>query len=152
MSQARVQGRRRQRGMTLIELLTVIVVLALLSTLAVSSYRRYTLRANRTDATTMLLRIQVAQEKFFLQNNAYADGLAGLTGTPPAGLGIGVNGSDGTTQNGFYVIELTSGDATHYTVKATAHAGQTEDKADCQTYTIDEQGVRTPDEASGCWK
>jgi type IV pilus assembly protein PilE len=146
------QGGRRQRGVTLIELLIVIVVLATLSTIAVSSYRRYAIRANRTEATTTLLRVQVAQEKFFLQNNAYADGLAGLTDAPPAGLGVGVNSSDGTTQSGFYVISLESADATHYTVTATAHAGQTEDKADCQTYTLNEQGARTPDESSGCWK
>lgn len=152
MLQTSAQCPSRQRGVTLIELMIVIVVLATLSTIAVSSYRRYAIRANRTEATTTLLRIQVAQEKFFLQNNAYADGLAGLTDAPPAGLGIGVSSSDGATPNGYYVIGLDSPDATHYTATATAHAGQTEDKADCQTFTINEQAARTPDESTGCWK
>ena len=67
-------GCARQRGVTLIELMIVVVVLAILGSISVSTYRRYMLRANRTDATTMLLRIQVAQEKFFLQNNGYATG------------------------------------------------------------------------------
>src|SRR2546429_5200969 len=59
----------RMRGMTLIELMVVLVIVAILSTLAVGSYRRYVLRANRTDATSALLRIQVAEEKFFLQRS-----------------------------------------------------------------------------------
>jgi type IV pilus assembly protein PilE len=144
-------GARRQRGVTLIELLTVIVVLALLSTVAVSSYRRYVLRANRTDATTTLLRIQVAEEKFFLANNRYADGSTELTAAPPAGLGIGL-GSGDITPGGFYAVTLDAPDATHYTATATARAGQTQDKAACQTYTINEQATRTPAEDSGCWK
>jgi type IV pilus assembly protein PilE len=143
-------GRRAARGVTLIELLVVIVVLAILGSLAVSSYRRYMLRSNRTDATTTLLRIQVAQEKFFLQNNRYADS-GELTTAPPAGLGLAL-GSGGLTTNGFYTIALDSPDATHYTATATATAGQTADVAACQTFTINEQGQRTPAESSGCWK
>lgn len=138
---------RRQRGVTLIELMVVVVVLAILGSISVSTYRRYMLRANRTDATTMLLRIQVAQEKFFLQNNGYADG-AELTGDPPAGLGF----ASSTTPNGHYTIELDAPDDTHYTATATATGGQTQDKADCQTFTLNEQGTRTPAESSGCWK
>ena len=114
---------RRHSGVTLIELMIVIVVLAILGGISVSTYRRYTLRANRTDATTMLLRTQVAQEKFFLQQNRYATSDE-LTTAPPAGLGLGL-GSAGETPNGYYVITL-DGDDTHYTATATAQNGQTE--------------------------
>lgn len=142
---------RRQSGVTLIELLTVIVVLAILSSIAVTTYRRFTLRANRTDATTTLLRIQVAQEKFFLQNNRYASGSTELTAAPPAGLGVGLRAGD-LTPNGYYAITLDAADATHYAATATATAGQTQDTAACQTFTLNEQGTRTPAESSGCWK
>jgi type IV pilus assembly protein PilE len=150
MMQARAHGTGRERGVTLIELMIVVVVLAILGSISVSSYRRYLLRSNRTDATAMLLRIQVAQEKFFLQNNGYADG-GQLTDAPPAGLGIGVD-ADGVTPGGFYTIALERPDATHYTATATAREGQTQDKADCQTFSINEQGTRTPAESSGCWR
>jgi type IV pilus assembly protein PilE len=52
---------QRMRGVTMIELLTVVAIVAILSSIAVVSYRNYVLRAHRTDATTALLRIQVAE-------------------------------------------------------------------------------------------
>src|SRR5205823_3769710 len=70
----------RMRGMTLIELMVVVAIVAILASLAVGSYRRYVLRANRTDATSALLRIQVGEEKYFLQNNAYT---INATAQPP---------------------------------------------------------------------
>jgi type IV pilus assembly protein PilE len=73
----------RNRGVTLVELLMVIVIIAILSSIAVPTYRSYVLRAQRTEATATLLRVQAAQEKFFAQNNIYA---ADLAAAPPAGL------------------------------------------------------------------
>jgi len=70
--------------MTLIELM-VVSPSSLLVHHRRWSYRRYVLHANRTDATSALLRIQVAQEKYFLQNNTYT---TNVTGIPPAGLGV----------------------------------------------------------------
>src|SRR5690606_27341297 len=71
-SEESMQTIRHLRGVTLIELRPVIVVVAILRTIAVSSYRSYLLRTNRTEARMALLRVQAAQEKFFLQNNRYA--------------------------------------------------------------------------------
>src|SRR5438477_12999917 len=76
----------RMRGMTLIELMVVVAIVAILASLAVGSYRRYVLRANRTDATSALLRIQVGEEKYFLHNNAYT---INATAQPPTGHGVG---------------------------------------------------------------
>ncbi|HTP40025.1 MAG TPA: type IV pilin protein, partial [Steroidobacteraceae bacterium] len=94
-----------QRGVTLIELMIVIVVLSILTSIAVSNYRRYALRANRTDGTMALLRIQVAQERFFLQNNAYAQTMTQVTAAPPNGLGITL-GTGNVTTGGYYVISF----------------------------------------------
>lgn len=128
--------------MSLVELLTVMALVAILSTIAVASYRRYTLRANRTEATTALLRIQAAEEKFFLQNNAYT---ANLTAAPPAGLGF-----PGTTLNGYYNLTLVATDNT-YTATATAAGGQASDTS-CPIFTVDDQGVRGPAAtAATCW-
>jgi prepilin-type N-terminal cleavage/methylation domain-containing protein len=83
----------KQRGMTLIELMIVVVVLAILASIATSSYRRQMIRANRTEATAALLRVRTAQEKYYLQHNEYATDLDDL-------------GVPATTQRGFYTLAL----------------------------------------------
>jgi type IV pilus assembly protein PilE len=136
---------------TLIELLIVIAVVSILTSLAVGSYRRYGIRANRSDATTTILRIQVAQEKFFLQNNGYAANMATVVAAPPAGLGVAL-GAGNTTPGGYYTVSIASASATQYSVTATATGPQAADIAACQTFNINEQGTRTPVSSSGCWR
>ncbi|HLQ13237.1 MAG TPA: type IV pilin protein [Steroidobacteraceae bacterium] len=144
-------ARRAARGFTLIELMIVISVVAILTTIAVTSYRAYVLRATRTEARMALLSIQVAQEKFFLQNNQYAQNLATALAAPPAGLGVAL-AAGGVTNGGHYTISFTAATANTYTVQAVATGTQTSDKAACLTYTINDQGVRTPADSSGCWR
>ena len=112
-------ARRAARGFTLIELMIVISIVAILTTIAVTSYRAYVLRATRTEARMALLSIQAAQEKFFLQNNQYAQNVATAVAAPPAGLGVSLDAA-GVTLGGHY--------------------------------TVNDQGVRTPADASGCWR
>lgn len=138
----------RMRGVSLIELLTVITIVAILGSLAVGAYGRYSQRANRTDGTAALLRIQVAEEKFFLSNNTYTTDFI-----TAAGLGL-LTGA--TTPNGRYTITLTacaSGNiATCFLATATAYGGQVQDAPACLVFSIDDRGTRTPADSSGCWK
>lgn len=147
----------RQRGVTLIELLTVMVVIAIIASIAIPSYRRYLLRAQRTDAKTALLQAQTAEEKFVLQNNFYS---TSMTGGPGVGLGL-----TGTSEKGFYTITVVAGltniDGTAgYTIQAVPSAvvGGQQDDTDCRTYRIDGAGVRTAANSGGadnsvaCWR
>ena len=76
-------GHSAQSGVTLIELIIVVVIVGILAAIAMPSYRQYVIRSQRADATAALLRLSTAQEKFYLDNNAYASSLASLniTGT-----------------------------------------------------------------------
>jgi len=143
--------RDRQKGVTLIELLTVVVIVAILASIAVPSYRRYILRSQRTDATTALLRIQSGEEKFLVQNGKYTD----LVDTAPASGGLGLSK---TSEQGFYNlnVQLTT---TGYTATASVVStkGQKDDKT-CQTFTVNEAGTRTAldsmstDRTVECWR
>jgi type IV pilus assembly protein PilE len=140
---------RRAAGMSLIELLTVITIVGVLGSLAVTSYKSYTLRANRTEGTTTLLRIQVAEEKFFLSNNTYT---TDFQSAPPTGLGITTGAS---TNTGRYTLTIAAGGtgsiASSYVATATAAGPQASD-TNCAAYTVNESGVRTPADSTGCWK
>ena len=144
--------RRRARGFSLIELMVVVAVFALLSMIATNSYRRYSLRATRTEARLALLAIQVAQEKYFLQNNQYAQDIATVIAPPPAGLGINAINGAGATGGGNYTVSFSAVTPNTYTLQAVATGNQTKDTAACLTFTINEQGQRTPADSTGCWR
>ena len=60
--------KRQSQGVTLLELMIVVVIIGLLSIIAVPSYRQYSIRAHRTEAKTALIRLATNQERFYLQN------------------------------------------------------------------------------------
>ncbi len=129
---------KRQSGVTLMELLTVVTVVAILASLAVPSYRRYLLRAQRSDATTALLRLQSAQEKHFLQYGVYVTATASIPNSHASGgLGLPAN-----SERGFYALAVAP-TATGYTATATpvAGGGQSDDTA-CVSFSIPEAGVK----------
>lgn len=141
--------RIRMKGVTLIELMIVIVVVAILASVAVPSYRQYVLRSHRVEAKTALLNLAAAQEKHYLVNNTYA-AQAALATAPPAGLGLSV-----TTENGWYTVAITAADAAGFTATATATGTQTADN-DCRVFGINALGVRTATNSGGiastvCW-
>ncbi len=130
----------------MIELLVTITVAVILVSIAVPNYRAYVIRANRSDATTALLRIAAAQEKFYIQNNTYTTDLTA------AGLGIE------ETNNNYYSLSVAAGAnglTAGYVATATATAGKRQaDDSKCQTFTINERGLRgsAPGNVDVCWR
>jgi len=135
--------RNKARGFTLIELMIVIVIVAVLAAIAIPSYRQYVLRTHRAEAKRTLLDVATAQEKFYLQNNTYADPSA-LGTAPPGGLGIA-----NTTEHGYYGVAITAGGVSAFSATATAQGGQADDSR-CLTFTINQAGSRTATNAD-CW-
>ena len=145
--------RRKQLGVTLIELMIVIVVVTILASVAIPSYRSYLIRAQRSDAKTALLNVRAAQEKFYLQNNFYTDRVTALTTADPPGLGL-----LDTSENGFYTVsvDLDEDSDQGYTITATVRndRGQKSDTK-CQTLTLDDAGVKGSSGGGGteyCWR
>ena len=139
----------RPQGVTLIELLIVVVIVAVMASAAMPNYGRYMLRAHRVEAKSALLNLATAQEKFYLQNNRYA-GQSALASAPPDGLGL-----PGTTGNGRYSIAIIVASTTAFSATATAAGPQTAD-GDCATFTIDSLGLRGATDRIGnaateCW-
>ena len=142
---------RKMRGVTLIELMIVIVVLGILAAIAVPGYRRYLIRSQRSEAKISLLAIQTAEEKYYLQNNAYTNNLTAATNA--GGLGL-----QATSETGKYDLAITTfpADGQSYTATASPRTGggQTDD-VQCVNFTLNERGTRGvsgPYGAQACWK
>jgi type IV pilus assembly protein PilE len=132
--------RRAQAGFTLVELMITVAIVAILGTIAVNSYRSSVLRANRAEAKSALLRLQAAQEKYYLSLNTYAPALADLKMTVD-------------TERRLFTLQLaTDADGQGYTATASAAGSQVAD-AECPNFSIDETGTKTPSAAtSACWR
>jgi type IV pilus assembly protein PilE len=63
--------RKSCHGMTLIELTIVVAVLGILMSMAVPSYRSYTLRVHRSEAIRMLLQAAMCQERLNASRGSY---------------------------------------------------------------------------------
>lgn len=137
---------RLARGFTLVELMIVVLVIAIIASIAVPSYRSFITRAQRSDATAALLRVRSAQEKFFLQNRQYM--------TNADLVAAGLNASE----HGFYTVTSALDGARplpNFALTAVPVAGgpQAVDTA-CTSFTLDDMGTRgsAPNPPPTCWK
>jgi type IV pilus assembly protein PilE len=139
-------GAGQSRGMTLIELMIVVGIVALLAAVALPSYNRQVQKARRTDGHNILLRVAAEQERFYTNFNQYA---ASLSGAPPAGLGFTV----ATSENGHYIVTLAVGANNQtFTLTATPQGSQAEDA--CKNLTLgnsDAKGYSGNEDNGVCW-
>jgi len=71
-------GRCHEAGITLIELMIVVVVVGILASIAYPSYQQYILRSKRTEGKALLMDIVARQERFYMDRNSYTDDLTDL--------------------------------------------------------------------------
>ncbi len=136
-----MQLRRHMRGITLIELMIVVVVVSILAAVAFPNYQEFTARAKRTEARSALLRLALNQERFYLNNNTFTQDLTllGFSTTPTW-----------DTETGYYRVRVDSADATNFEATATYLPGGSE-ASKCLTFTIDGRGDKTSGPDGDCW-
>ena len=133
---------RRMRGVSLTELMIVVMVLGILAAVAYPSYRDFAARAKRNEAKAALLQIATNQERFYLNNQIYSDDLTDL------GFTVANNFP---TETGSYVITISSpANPTNYTATAT-YQNVDKESTKCLTFQIDGRGQRTSAPLADCW-
>lgn len=68
----------KNKGFTLIELMIVVVIIGILSSIALPSYQQYTMRANRTDGMSAIQMLLDAQERYYADHISYTADLTKL--------------------------------------------------------------------------
>ncbi len=71
-----MRPRTLKQGMTLVELMIVVVIVGVLSVLAITGYRKYTFRARNSEAINFLQSIRAAQEAYYQSFGRYCGGPA----------------------------------------------------------------------------
>ncbi len=126
---------QKARGFTLIELMVVIVIVGILTSVAYPSYLQYVVRAKRSAVQQFMLDIANRQEQFILDARTYT---TAITTTP------GLNMSITPEVTGLYTVSvaLVAGPAPGYTITAAPVAGGSQ--AGDGTLALDNLGVKSP--------
>jgi len=84
----RAQSRMRRSGYTLIDVMTVTVILGVLSSVAINSYQQYVARAKRPEAVMTFRALAAAQREHLITRGKYAGTFDALGFRVPAGARI----------------------------------------------------------------
>ena len=132
---------RRAAGVTLIELVVVMAIVAILTAIAYPAYMSHTAKARRKVATACLSQYANFMERYYTANLNY-DGAAPVLGCSTE--------SDMARFYSFPVPTIGAGSRT-YTISAVPTATQqAKDPERCGTLTLDQAGARSPTR-NACW-
>jgi len=148
-----LSSRKRQRGVTLMELLTVVTIVAIIASVSYPSYTQFILRAKRSAGASMLLQMADRQQQFFMDNKQYAANMTNL-GYASASISINDEGKviSASDTESIYTIGLTNTSATAYTLTATALHRQAAKDTKCGNLTLTNTGERGQSgSGENCW-
>ena len=102
--------KKTNKGFTLIELMITVAILAIISTIAIPAYTGYIKTAKMAEAHNNIAALRIAQEEFFLENNAYFAGTSTANlQTNSGGLWTAAAGSDGAVAFNYVVTTTATG-------------------------------------------
>ncbi|MEO7477965.1 MAG: type IV pilin protein [Lysobacteraceae bacterium] len=125
----------RQRGFTLLELMIVVVVIAILAALAMSSYKYAVRKSRRAEAYNTVGQLQLSLERWRAENPCY--GKSGGSGCPSTFTASTTYPGDTLPTSSYYTIALPAANATptSYSVTATPKGAQIGDTCGVLTAT-----------------
>ena len=122
----------RQRGITLLELIITVAIIAILASIAYPSFQGHMLKSRRAEALEHLLSAQLKQEERRVTSGSYTTDFALLGGA----------------NIDHYTFASTVSGAS-YTLTAMVRSGSPQLKdTGCTTLTINQQDQKTP---ANCW-
>ena len=136
----------KQRGVTLIELLTVVIIVGILAAISLPGYSAYTRKAKRADAKVALSSSAQQLERCYTRYNTYtpATGCITLPYTTPTGT-YTIAADTAPVSVGAGIT------ATSFALKATPQGGPAAD-THCGTFQLNSLNMQTVTSgATDCW-
>lgn len=135
-------SRRRHLGFTIIELMIVLAVVVVLTSLALPSFQSVVRKSRRAEAQAALLELALRQERWRADHPMYAQTPTQIGGTAPQ-----------VKLGRYYRFEIADATAFTFAVRAAvvSGAGQEHDRQGgiaCTPLQIDQSGQRLP---AACW-
>jgi len=129
---------KKQQGMTLIELMIVILIVAILAAIAIPSYANYVKRTRRGMAAACLQENAQYMERWYTSKMTYMGAVAQAC---PAEL------------QPYYTVAVNPTGARTFTATAVPKSGTAQADEKCGTLTIDDKGQRSASggTTSACW-
>ena len=131
---------KHSRGITLIELIIAIGIVAILAAIGYPSYMEHVKSTRRGEAKATLLEVAQFMERKFTSDGCYKCGSETVT------LPFTQVPRDGGSA--YYTISLASSTDTNYQLQALPTGAMSGDS--CGTYTLDQTGTHTPSSTT-CW-
>lgn len=130
----------QERGITIVELLIVMVIIGILTAIAFPTYDNHVRKGRRADAQTLMMDIATKEQQFLMDARQYTATIGASVG----GLNIATSGwtCAATCTNAFYSIAVVAAippAPPTFTITATAQGAQAPDG----DLTLDEKGNRT---------
>lgn len=143
----------KQRGLSLIELMVVVAIVAIISAFAFPSYQRYVIKAKRTVAQNVLLQVADRQQQFFMDNKSFAADMTNL-GFPADPYIVGDDGESTVAgdSEAVYSLSLSNVTATTWTATAAPLHGQLSRDTYCGSLSVTHAAAKGKTGASDdCW-
>jgi type IV pilus assembly protein PilE len=134
-------GRAYSRGMTLIELMVVVVIIGILAAIAYPSFQEQVRKTRRADGKAMLMETAQELERCYTRFASYTNG----------GCGVALPAD---SPEGFYSVDAAAIGPAAFTLEATPQGDQVND-AKCGTLRLTSAGVPgslgADSDANECW-
>ena len=144
---------KQQTGVTLMELMIVVAIIAMISAYAYPSYTQFVVRAKRAIGTSSLMQIADRQQQFFMDNKRYATTLTNL-GYASDSIMLGEEGQVVTVGDDkrIYEVEISASNFVSYELTATPQLKQAEKDSSCGNLTITHTGDKSQSgSGDNCW-
>lgn len=134
----------KKNGFSLIELMMTVAIVGVLSSIAIPTYKNYSIKSHRVEGKSLIMEIMQRQEKYYTENNTYTTNLTLL----------GYSSSTVISEQGYYSLTAAAAaDGIINNVILTAQPiGSQASDSECGSFIMNSNGQKTTSTSSTtCW-